>query len=181
MSQFLASLAVAACFAGGAAAQTPVGYFDGDRTLFTVDVPDFWSVRVGGPRVLDGPDGEGERDIPRLLALQPTTDDSVWMGFISPPNVATMAEAREYLRDVARFLSFEPEVSPFSQRTIAGRSAEVLNGTGRRNGRDIQFTVALIDLPGDRIAVVSAVVAAGADPEFFDDINGVFASFRAGG
>jgi hypothetical protein len=157
-----------------------VSYAEGGRTLFSVDAPDFWSVRTGGPRDLALPEGGETRPVPRVLALQPTTDDGVWMGFLSPPGVATLGAARAYLRDAARFLAFDPDVGETTQRRIGGMPAEVFSGTGRRDGRALRFSVALIDLPGDRIAIVAAVLEAGSDPGFIDEINAVFASFRAG-
>jgi len=175
------ALAVAlAAGAGLATAQTPVSYAEGGRVLFSVDAPDFWSARTGGPREIVLPEGGEARPVPRVLALQPTTDDGVWMGFLSPPGVSTLEGARDYLREVARFLAFEPEVGPTTRRRIGGLPAEVFSGTGRRDGRALRFTVALIDLPGDRAAIAAAVLAAGSDPGFVDEINAVFASFRAG-
>ncbi len=163
----------------GAAAQTPVSYTEGGRALFTVDVPDFWSVRTGGPREIARSEDETSRPVPRVLALQPTVDRGVWMGFLSPPDVNDLAAAREYLRNLKRFLALDATATAPVKRRIGGRPAEVFAGNGRRDGREVNFTVAAIDLPGDRVAIAAAVLEAGVDPAFADVLNRVFASFRA--
>ncbi len=165
--------------AGLAGAQTPVSYGEGGRALFTVEVPDFWSVRTGGPREIARSEGDAPQLIPRVLALEPTVDGDVWMGLMSPPAVTDLAGARAYLGQLGDFLAFEAEVTAPVMRRIAGRPAEVFAGTGRRDGRELQFTVAAIELPGGRVAIVAAVLEAGADPAFASVLNGVFASFRA--
>ena len=167
--------------ASAAWAQTPVSYTQEGRAVFTVDAPDFWSVRTGGGQVIEGPDGEGSRPVPRVMAMQPTTEDGVWMGFLSPPDVASLAEGRAYLREVSNFLAFEPEIGPVKTQQIGGRSAEVFSGTGKRNGKSIGFSVAVISLPGGRVAIAAAVMESGTDPDFVNTINEVYASFRAGG
>ena len=165
--------------AGLAGAQTPVSYSEGGRALFTVEVPDFWSVRTGGPREIARPERDTFRSIPRVLALEPTVDGDVWMGLMSPPAVTDLAGARAYLDQVGDFMALEAEVTAPVTRRIAGRPAEVFAGTGRRDGRALQFTVAAIELPNERVAIVAAVLEAGADPAFARVLNGVFASFRA--
>lgn len=160
-------------------AQTPVSYFEGGRVLFTVEVPDFWSVRTGGPREISGPDDDAPQSVPRVLALEPTVDRGVWMGLMSPPAVPDLADARRYLGQLSRFLALDVEVGPPVVRRIAGRPAEVFAGTGRREGRQLQFTIAAVDLPGRRVAILAAVLEAGADPAFIEALNAVFASFRA--
>ena len=179
MKRWLGAMALCAFAAGTAGAQTPVGYTEGGRTLFSVEAPDFWSIRAGGPREIVLPETGEARSVPRVLALQPTTDERVWMGFLSPPGVSTRAEARAYLREVGRFLALEAEVEAPVPRRIGGSAAEVFSGRGQRDGRNVRFSVALIDLPGNRIAIAAAVLGAGADPRFVDEINEVFASFRA--
>ena len=62
---------------------------------------------------------------------------------------------------------------------VGGRAAEVIQGTGQRDGRGVNFTVALIDLPNDRIAVAIGVIAGEEGRAFRDDINAVLNSFRA--
>lgn len=173
-------LAAAMLMAGaGAEAQTPVSYVEDGRALFTVEVPNFWSVRTGGSRRIAPSDGAVPADVPRVLALQPTVDEGAWLGFISPPRVGDLAEARGYLGQLGRFLALEARTAEPVPRRIGGRPAEVFAGRGRRDGRALQFTVAAIDLPGERVAIAAAVLEAGVDPAFAEVLNGVFASFRA--
>ena len=46
----------------------PITYKDAGRSLFTVNAPDFWSVRVGGPRELSA-DGQDARTVSRLVGM----------------------------------------------------------------------------------------------------------------
>ncbi|NHQ75782.1 hypothetical protein HAT86_15120 [Roseovarius gahaiensis] len=162
-----------------ARAQTPVSYSEDGRVLFTVEVPDFWSVRTGGPREIARSEDDAPQLVPRVLALEPTVDRGTWMGLMSPPAVPDLASARRYMGQLSRFLALDVEVGPPVVRRISGRPAEVFAGTGRREGQQLQFTVAAIELPGRRVAVVAAVLEAGADPAFIEALNAVFASFRA--
>ena len=45
----------------------------------------------------------------------------------------------------------------------------------------MQFSVAMVQLPGNRVAIAVAVIEAGTDRAMFDELNNVFASLRAGG
>jgi len=101
------------------------------------------------------------------------------MGFLSPPDVNDLAAAREYLRNLKRFLALDATATAPVKRRIGGRPAKVFAGNGRRDGREVNFTVAAIDLPGDRVAIAAAVLEAGVDTAFADVLNRVFASFRA--
>jgi hypothetical protein len=179
MKTGLGILAALLVSAAGAEAQTPVTYVEEGRALFTVEVPDFWSVRTGGSRQIAPSEDPAPRAVPRVLALEPTVDEGVWMGFISPSGVGDLGEARGYLGQLSQFLAFEAEVGEPVTRRIGGRPAEVFSGRGRRDGRSLQFTVAAIDLPGRRVAIAAAVLEAGVDPAFAEVLNGVFASFRA--
>lgn len=164
-----------------AAADATASYRENGRALFSFDVPDFWTLHVAGNRLLDDPDGGPPRRVSQVLGMEPTVDPTVWMGFVSPPGIATLAGGRAYLRDLAEFLALDPVTTPPVARRIGGLPAEVITGTGRRKGRGIQYSIAVIDLPGDRIAIGVAVIEAGTDPAAYDILNGIFASFRAGG
>ncbi len=174
-------LAVLAGLAGSSAAiaQTPVTYSQGGTPLFTVDVPDFWAVRTGGLReITDEALGE-PRLVNRVIGIRPENDEGAWMGFISPPSVSTFDGGRAYLREISQFLVSNPTVTETWPWRVGGRAAEVIQGTGQRDGRGVNFTVALIDLPNDRIAVAIGVIAGEEGRAFRDDINAVLNSFRA--
>ena len=51
---------------GAAQAGTPVVYEDDGRALFKLEVPDFWTLRTGGLRDLEGPDADDIRDVSRV-------------------------------------------------------------------------------------------------------------------
>lgn len=162
-----------------ASADTPVTYKDGDRSLFSFSVPDFWTLRTGGPREIDDTELADPRAVARVMGLRPVTDDNVWMGFVSPAGVATIGDGLRYLQDIDKFLVKEPTITSSSDTRIGGLPARVIRGTGTREGRGINFTATIIDLPQSRVAVAVAILRDGADPAYAEVLNDVFASFRA--
>jgi len=158
---------------------TPVTYTDSGRALFSFSVPDFWAVRTGGPREIEDTELGDLRAVARVMAIRPVTDDNVWMGFVSPAGVASIDGGLRYLEDIDKFLVNDPVVSETTDTRIGGLPARVIRGTGSRDGRGINFTATVIDLPRGRVAVVVAILRNGADPAYVDDLNDVFASFRS--
>ncbi len=160
-------------------AETPVTYTDAGRALFSFSVPDFWAVRTGGPREIEDTELGDPRAVARVMGIRPVTDDNVWMGFVSPAGVASIDGGLRYLEDIDKFLVKDPVVSETTNTRIGGLPARVIRGTGNRDGRGINFTATVIDLPRDRVAVIVAILRDGADPAYVDDLNDVFASFRS--
>ena len=161
-------------------ADARASYIENGQTLFSFNVPDFWDLRSGGRRTLALPGTDDKRDIPQVLSLRPTVDPTVWMAFYSPDGVRTVSEGKDYLREIGKFLTSEPEVTENRTGRVAGRTAQIIKGTGRRDGKNIQFTIAIIDLPGPRVAIGAAVAEAGTAQAFYDELNSVYDSFRAG-
>lgn len=172
----------AAVWLGGmtsAMADTPVTYTDTGKALFRFVVPDFWTLRVGGSRDIEDTSLGDTRAVARVMGLRPVTDDTVWMGFVSPEGVATIDDGIQYLRDIDKFLVKDAEVTGNERRSIGGLPAQVYRGTGRRDGRGVNFTATVIDLPRGRVAVAVAVLRDDADPAYVEDLNAVFDSFQA--
>ncbi|WP_171122152.1 MULTISPECIES: hypothetical protein [unclassified Ruegeria] len=171
----------AALLLGGApaVADTPITYTDQGRALFSFAVPDFWAVRTGGPREIEDTELGDPRAVARVIGVRPVTDDGAWMGFVSPAGVASINGGLRYLQDIDKFLVKDPDVSETVTTQIGGLPARVIRGTGTREGRGVNFTATVIDLPRDRVAVIIAVLRDGADPAYVDDLNAVFASFRS--
>lgn len=175
----VAALILPVLVAAPALADMPVTYRDEGRSLFSLSVPDFWSVRAGGARMLAGPDGGEERAVARVIGLEPTADKGVWVGFISPRGVRDFDDALEYLRQVGPFLVKDAAAETHSRRVVGGLPAATIAGTGRRDGKAVSFTAVLIDLPGNRMAISVTVLEAGADPALVGDVNAIYGSFRA--
>lgn len=162
-----------------ASAQTPVVYTDAGRALFSLEVPDFWSLRTGGLRDLAGPDESDIRDVSRVFGLTPDAHPGIWVGIISPHGVSTLKGAADYLRDIGPFLVQDVTVDVPEPRRIGGLPAQRLTGQGTRDGADVSFTVLAIDLPGPRVAIVVVVIEVGADVEPIGDINAMLGSIQA--
>ncbi|MDJ0993829.1 MAG: hypothetical protein QNI90_09665 [Dinoroseobacter sp.] len=166
--------------ASPAFADVRASYMQDGRTLFSFDVPDFWTLTSGGERLLTPPDEDIARPVPQVVAIRPSVEPDVWMGFFSPRGVATLSEGQAYLTEIGQFLTTTPEISSNAPGRVAGLPAQLIKGTGERDGRDLVFTIAVVDLPGGRIAIAAAVVEIGADPALVGQVNEIFASMRAG-
>lgn len=182
--RILLSLAIAACagtwlIAAPAQADTPVTYTDQGRALFRFEIPDFWTLRTGGPREIEDTTLGDARAVARVMGIRPVTDDHVWMGFVSPSGVANIQGGIRYLEDIDKFLVKDPTVTDTSDTRIGGLPARVFRGTGKRDGRGVNFTATVIDLPRSRVAIAIAILRDGADPAYVDALNAVFASFRS--
>lgn len=165
--------------AGVVRADMPVTYTEGNRALFHLNAPDFWTVRAGGPRDLTGPGDDASREVVRVIGLEPSSEPHVWMGFVSPVGVSTFAEAEDYLREIGPHLVQDATASDSKSLTIGGLPARSVSGTGRRNGRGVSFSAVMIDLPNGRMAVSVTVLENGVNPDLVADVNQIFASFRA--
>ncbi|WP_425044207.1 hypothetical protein [Primorskyibacter sp. S87] len=160
-------------------ADMPVTYRDQGQALFSLNVPDFWTASAGGQRTVTASETGEARLINRVISLQPKTEPRVWVGFMSPNGIRTRDEAISYLSDIGAFIVRDPVLTDQKRISVGGRPAERFSGTGRRNGRGVNFTALLIALPGNRVAVSISVIEDGADPELVNDINAIYASFRA--
>lgn len=165
---------------GAGTAQTPMSYTQGGKTQFTVNVPDFWEVRVGGPRTLVPPGENEEREVARVFGLKPKASEGVWIGFIVPHGVRTLEEGADYVREIGPHLVRDPEITKRTVRKIGGRTTHSISGHGRRSGKGVQFTAVLIDLPGPHVAFSVTVLEDGFKPDLLGGINAVYDSFRVG-
>ncbi len=160
-------------------AEMPITYKDEGRALFHLSVPDFWTARAGGARAVTPSGSDEARLINRVIGLTPVSEDGIWMGFISPYGVKTFEQSLDYLRGVGPFLVNDAEVSDRNRISVGGLPAERLTGSGRRDGKVVNFTAVVVDLPRDRVAIAVVVMEAGVSPDLVSDVNTVFASFRA--
>ncbi len=165
---------------GAAPAQTPITYAQEGRAIFSVAMPDFWIARSGGPRVFEDPD-LGQRQIRRILALQPETNSAAWIGLASPEGITTLDDATAYVANLGQFLVQDPVVGNRFETRLGGLPARVINGQGTREGQRLRFSVVMADLPGDRIAVMVALATPEAGAGVLDEIRSVLRSIRAGG
>ncbi len=156
----------------------PITYKDAGRSLFTVNAPDFWTVRVGGPRELAA-DGKGARTVSRLIGMHPVSEPRVWVGFVSPAGVHNFDDATEYLREIGPFLVKDAQVDSRKPHKIGGLPAKSIAGHGTRKGKSVNFTAVLIGLPNGRVAISVTVMEAGVDPAIVTDVNAIYSSFRA--
>ncbi len=112
----------AALLAGAnpAAADIRASYQRDGRTLFSFAVPDFWTLTAGRERLLTPPDEDIARPIPQVVAIRPTVDSDVWMGFFSARGVASLAEGEAYLSEIGQFLTNHPKITSNTPGRVAG-------------------------------------------------------------
>lgn len=183
MRRFLkcAALAAATCLFGAAhaLADTQVTYEDEDQAVFSVHVPDFWTLRVGGDRDI-APDAKAPlRSVARVFGLSPELDHGVWVGLMSPPRFRTLQDAKDYAQSLSGQLAKTTEITATQERRVAGYPAFVIEGNGRREGRAVSFTVALLELPNRRVVVGLTVLESGYDPSALTDVNAILHSVKA--
>jgi len=178
LGSFLAAAGMWSLAPDHAAAQTPVTYVDQGQAVFHLSMPDFWQMRSGGFRVLDAEGPEAGRSTNRVMGFSPSGDTSALFAVVSPIDVRTLEQGQEYLADVGRFLVQDAEVSGSERRQIAGLPAVRFTGQGRREGKSVNFTATVIDLPNGRVVVAVAVLEAGATEAAVSELNAMFASIR---
>ncbi|MEX0282324.1 MAG: hypothetical protein AB3N13_14165 [Arenibacterium sp.] len=171
---------IATCaFSGAVSADVPVIYLEGDTPVFRVNMPDFWTLWSGGDRDIAAPGTDDVRRVSRVIAMEPETSDEVWLGFVVPDGVSTMAQADAYLEEIGPSLVRDPTVSSEKSGRIGGLRAEIVSGTGVSSGKSVSYTATAIDLPGSRIAIAVAVIEKGANAGYVQQINEIFGSFRS--
>lgn len=173
-------LGVALCGAPMLAkADTQVVYSDQTRNVFQVDVPDFWNLRVGGPRELS-PDGDEDiRAVERVFGLEPESDHGVWVGLISPPRFRSLEDANEYARSLSGQLAKTTEILSAEDRRVGNYPATVITGTGRRDGRPVSFNVTMLDIKNGRVVVALTIMSQGFDQSALADVNAILTSIKA--
>lgn len=165
--------------AGAAMSGSPVVYKDGTTGLFQIEVPNFWNVRTGGARDLTDPETGETRTVSRVMGLSPVAGEGVWVGFVSPRNVSTLDQAASYLRDIGPSLVKDTVIGKRVTRRIGGLPARTVAGHGKRDGKLVEFTAVMIDLPQGRVAIGVVVFEAGSDPKAVNEINDMLLSFKA--
>ncbi len=162
-----------------AQADTQVVYSDQTRNVFQVDVPDFWNLRVGGPRALS-PDGDEElRTVERVFGMEPESDHGVWVGLISPPRFRSLEDAKEYARGLSGQLATTTEILSAKDRRVGSYPATVITGTGRREGRPVTFNVTMLDIKNGRVVVALTIMSQGFDQRALADVNAILNSIKA--
>ncbi|MDA5555566.1 hypothetical protein [Shimia sp. MMG029] len=176
-----------ACAAAGALfviphvahSETEVTYADAGRNVFEVTVPDFWTLRVGGEREITPPSEDALRPVARVFGLSPESANGVWVGLMSPPQLRSLKDARDYAKSLSGQLAKTTEIVRTEERTVAGYPAFVIDGKGRRNGRSVNFTAAVLELPRNRVVVGLTVLERGYDPDALSDVNAILQSIQA--
>ncbi len=162
-----------------AVADTPATYMDGTDSVFQVIIPDFWNLRTGGMREIAPETTDELRSVERVFGLSPEKDHGVWMGLISPPQFRNLQDAKDYAHSLSGQLAKSTKVTGSSDRRVAGFPASVIEGTGRRNGKAVDFTVVLMDLKNGRVVVGLTILEKGYDPNALTDVNAILQSIKA--
>ncbi len=159
--------------------ETEVVYSDAGQNIFEVTVPDFWTLRAGGQRDIAPSSDDAFRPIARVFGLTPESDSGVWVGLMSPPHLRTLEDAKDYARSLSGQLAKTTEITSTENRKVAGYPAFVVEGNGRRDGRAVNFTAAVLELPRNRVVLGLTVLERGYDPNALTDVNAILQSIQA--
>lgn len=132
-------------------------YETGGESLFSIAIADHWMVNVGKETpASEMPDGTEPN--PRVISLVPDRPEaSLWVGFWSPLGVGSLDDATKYLIGLEGRLLENAKVESRSMLDVAGASGFILRGTGDRYGLQLEFSIAVLDLKGDRVAVFAFI------------------------
>ncbi len=127
--------------------------------------------------------GESSADNPgpRIINLNPEEDYSIWIGFFSPAEVKTVAEAEAYVKGMAVDIVDAPKVIRTGDRKMGNLTAHYFSGQGTREGAPVDFTVGIVVLSGGRVAISVFLGENGAREAYQAEVNAIAASFRAEG
>lgn len=167
-----ATLALAFAVWHPAAAQVRVTYDAAGKNLFSVVVPDNWTVTSGAAT-------EGEEP-PRILGMHPEGDFSLWVGFLSPVEAATVEDAEEYVRGLGPRIVQNATVERQKDGTLGGMPARIYTGKGTRASAPVDFSVGIVSLPGGRQVIGIFVGEYGARAVYQDDIDAITKSLLVG-
>ncbi len=160
-------------------AEVTATYDGGGRDLFNIAVPDHWVLATGGFENYASEASE-KPAVPRVLGMRPENDNRLWVGFLSPDGVSNVAQAGSYIRNLDKRLVESPQIEEKRTTSIGGRSATYFHGEGQRNGKPVDFTVGVIDLPSNRVAIFVIAGEHGARSLYRDELNDIVRSFRVG-
>lgn len=152
-------------------------YGVGDTPLFSIAAPDDWVLTTG--RETNPNEGEASALFPRVLGMHPENDRSLWIGMFSPEGVSDIPGAEAYIRNLDGFLVEDPKIAFERETLIEGRPAKFFRGGGTRDGRDVEFSLSLIQLPNERVVIGVFVGEDGARQAYAPVIDGIVASFRS--
>ena len=175
------SLAIAS---GPADAQVRVTYESGGIGVFSVVAPDHWIVATGASisDALGKSDIEGaEPDPPRVIGLHPESDQSVWIGLLSPPEIETIEAAEAYVKAMGANLVDGAEVTRKEDGMLGDIPARFYSGGATREDTPVDFVVAIAPLRAGRIAIGIFIGEFGGRQIYDPSISTIAQSFRAEG
>lgn len=153
-----------------ASADVRVIYETGGEALFSIAVPDGWTVATGG--------SGGEGGPPRILGMNPEDDLSLWVGFLSPAEPQDLEEAEAYVRNMGQSLVSESHVDRVDDNVLGTLPARFYFGSGTRQGAPVDFGVAIAALPGPRAVITVIVGEYDAGEVYGDDIAAILGSLQ---
>lgn len=159
----------------GAASGLVVTYVTRGEPVFVFTAPDDWTVETGVEATDEGA-------MPRIVSLLPPDQtEPLWVGIWSPVRVGTIAEARAYLADLNLDLFEMPQIDREAERRVGGKAAYIVEGHGLREGRRMNFAIALVQLSPERLALAALIGTEAARAAHADALAAVVDSIRPAG
>lgn len=162
---------------GVAFAGMPVVYQNAGAELFTVEVPDNWTVRVG-EEVAKAAMPAGLDPAPRIVSMMPEGGAGrMWLGFWSPPGVSGLDGGIAYVKSLDQRLLQDAKVTSSRDIGLPAGPARIISGTAKRLGDPVVFDIAVIALPSGRVIVGTFVgeaeIRADLDKQLSETVNSI--------
>lgn len=169
---FAAVLPVSPAVAGATAIYETQG-----RALFRFEVPDGWQMLAGfDVPAAAMPAGDGS-PMPRIMSVLPPEEATImWTGLWAPTKVRRLEAAPDYVRELAPYLLNDGEITYSDTREVNGLAARVISGIGTRDGRDVDFAMAGIQVADDRVAFIAFIGEPGTFDRYQEALVGVLNS-----
>lgn len=156
MKRFLPALCLV--LASPVAAGVPVTYTNQGEAVFSFEVPDDWTLRTGHstpPAAMPA----GTEPQPRVLSIAPNDVGAgvMWVGLWSPPRVRGLAAAEEHVRSVGKTLLETSETVRTEDVDGPAGRVRIVHGTGSRLGQPVVWSLAILPMTEDRIAIAAFI------------------------
>ena len=168
----IAGIACSSLLAQPAAAEMRITYDAAGKDLFSLAVPDNWVVTTGMT--------EGSEERPRVIGMHPEGDLSLWIGFLSPAEAKSVAEAETYVKGLGPRIVENAKAVRQKDGNLGGLPARLYTGKGSRQGAPVDFSVGIVSLPGGRQVIGIFVGEYGAREVYKAEIDAIAKSMLVG-
>lgn len=157
-------------------------YEHDDDPLFSVEIPEGWTVDLNfDQEAREAGVPEDEKPLFDIVEVSPSDGGHVWLGFWAVPMASTIDEGVAYFESLGGDLFEEKEVLDPEDTKLNGMTARTWKGTGKHQGEDVEFVMALFEPRGGAIAAALYVGARDAWESYREELAAMVASIEPAG